>query len=237
MTAVFIGTIAAAAVGYLIGLIALRRTGIYFAMITVAIAEMFYFVEFNPLSAFTGGENGLPGVPTPIFNLGFTTVKFDTDQSLYTFLAVLLFRRHRAGAAHRALAGRRHPERDPRQSAARRGGRPQHPQLQAHRLRHRRGLCRLCRRPARRDAGLHAARRLHLRHLRPAGHADRDRRRRHAVRAAGRRHGLALSERLLPDDAASRRDLEAGARRRLRAAGLLPAPRHRRRHRGSLCAG
>src|SRR6185312_12093055 len=50
-------------VGYLIGLIALRRTGIYFAMITVAIAEVFYFVEFNPLSAFTGGENGLPGVP------------------------------------------------------------------------------------------------------------------------------------------------------------------------------
>ncbi len=56
--------------GYLVGLIALRRTGIYFAMITVAIAEVFFFVEFNPLSDFTGGENGLPGVPTPSFNLG-----------------------------------------------------------------------------------------------------------------------------------------------------------------------
>jgi len=65
VTAVFIGAVAAAAVGYLVGLIALRRTGIYFAMITVAIAEVFFFVEFNPLSAFTGGENGLPGVPTP----------------------------------------------------------------------------------------------------------------------------------------------------------------------------
>ena len=91
MAAVFIGTIVAAVVGYLIGLIALRRTGIYFAMITVAIAEMFYFVEFNPLSDFTGGENGLPGVPTPVFNLGFTTVKFDTDQSLYTLLAFCYF--------------------------------------------------------------------------------------------------------------------------------------------------
>ena len=91
MTAVFIGMIAAAVVGYLIGLIALRRTGIYFAMITVAIAEMFYFVEFNPLSDFTGGENGLPGVPTPVFNLGFTTVKFNTDQSLYVFLAFCYF--------------------------------------------------------------------------------------------------------------------------------------------------
>ncbi len=47
--ALIIGTVAAAAVGYLVGLIALRRTGIYFAMITVAIAEVFYFVEFNPL--------------------------------------------------------------------------------------------------------------------------------------------------------------------------------------------
>ena len=91
MTAVFIGMIAAAAIGFLVGLIALRRTGIYFAMITVAIAEVFYFVEFNPLSAFTGGENGLPGVPTPSFYLGFTTIKFDTDWTLYTFLAFWYF--------------------------------------------------------------------------------------------------------------------------------------------------
>ena len=91
MTAVFVGTIAAAVVGYLIGLIALRRTGIYFAMITVAIAEMFYFIEFNPLSNFTGGENGLPGVPAPVFNLGFTAIQFNTDQSLYTLLAFCYF--------------------------------------------------------------------------------------------------------------------------------------------------
>jgi branched-chain amino acid transport system ATP-binding protein/branched-chain amino acid transport system permease protein len=91
MTAVFIGTIAAAAIGYLIGLIALRRTGIYFAMITVAIGEVFYFVEFNPLSDFTGGENGLPGVPTPVFNLGFTTLQFNSDTSLYWLLAFCYF--------------------------------------------------------------------------------------------------------------------------------------------------
>src|ERR1700728_1860732 len=91
MTALFIGTMAAAAVGYLVGLIALRRTGIYFAMITVAIAEVFYFVEFNPLSYYTGGENGLPGVPTPTLYLGFKTVQFNTDWSLYTFLAFWYF--------------------------------------------------------------------------------------------------------------------------------------------------
>jgi ABC-type branched-subunit amino acid transport system permease subunit len=40
--ALIIGTIAATVVGFFVGLIALRRTGIYFAMITVAIAEVFY---------------------------------------------------------------------------------------------------------------------------------------------------------------------------------------------------
>ncbi|MCK1740278.1 branched-chain amino acid ABC transporter ATP-binding protein/permease [Bradyrhizobium sp. 139] len=89
--ALVIGMVAAAATGYLIGLIALRRTGIYFAMITVAIAEVFFFVEFNPLSDFTGGENGLPGVPTPSFNLGFTTIHFTNGWSLYQFIALCYF--------------------------------------------------------------------------------------------------------------------------------------------------
>ncbi|GAB1715504.1 MAG: amino acid/amide ABC transporter membrane protein 2, HAAT family / amino acid/amide ABC transporter ATP-binding protein 1, HAAT family [Nitrobacter sp.] len=89
--ALVIGMVAAAVTGYFIGLIALRRTGIYFAMITVAIAEVFYFVEFNPLAEWTGGENGLPGVPTPSFNLGFTTLHFTTGWSLYQFLAACYF--------------------------------------------------------------------------------------------------------------------------------------------------
>src|SRR5690606_7724302 len=89
--ALVLGMIVAAVVGYLVGLIALRRTGIYFAMITVAIAEVFYFVEFNPLAEWTGGENGLPGVPTPSLYLGFTTFHFTTGWSLYIFLAFCYF--------------------------------------------------------------------------------------------------------------------------------------------------
>jgi branched-chain amino acid transport system permease protein len=91
MAAIVIGAAVAGIVGYVIGLIALRRTGIYFAMITVAIAEVFFFVEFNPLSDFTGGENGLPGVPTPVFDLGFTVLEFDTDWTMYSFLAFWYF--------------------------------------------------------------------------------------------------------------------------------------------------
>ena len=89
--ALLIGTVVAAAVGYLVGMIALRRTGIYFAMITVAIAEVFFFVENSPLSAFTGGENGLPGVPAPVFDLGFTTIKVGSGWTMYGFLAVCYF--------------------------------------------------------------------------------------------------------------------------------------------------
>jgi branched-chain amino acid transport system permease protein len=89
--AVFIGAIVASVVGYLVGLIALRRTGIYFAMITVAIAEVFYFVEFSPLSDYTGGENGLPGVPTPAFDVGPYHLHFDSDWMMYGYLAVWFF--------------------------------------------------------------------------------------------------------------------------------------------------
>src|SRR5690242_9268057 len=91
ITALVIGMVAAAVVGYLVGLVALRRTGIYFAMITIAIAEVFFFVEFNPLSEWTGGENGLPGVPTPHLDLGFAKLSFTTGWSLYPFLAFCYF--------------------------------------------------------------------------------------------------------------------------------------------------
>jgi branched-chain amino acid transport system permease protein len=86
-----IGMIAAAAVGYVVGLIALRRTGIYFAMITVAIAETFFFLENNPLSEWTGGENGIPGVPTPSFNLFGWHYQVGPGWSMYGFLAVCYF--------------------------------------------------------------------------------------------------------------------------------------------------
>src|SRR6478609_8958127 len=66
-------------------------TGVYSAIITVAIAEVFFFVEFNPLSDFTGGENGLPGVPRQSFNLGFTTIHFTNGWSLYQFIALCYF--------------------------------------------------------------------------------------------------------------------------------------------------
>ncbi|RTL58131.1 MAG: branched-chain amino acid ABC transporter permease [Rhodocyclaceae bacterium] len=55
------GTVSAAALGWLFGLLAIRRQGIYFAMITLALAQMVFF--FLMQSSFTGGEDGLQGVP------------------------------------------------------------------------------------------------------------------------------------------------------------------------------
>jgi len=55
------GTAAAAVLGAVFGLVAIRRQGIYFAMITLALAQMVYF--FCLQAPFTGGEDGLQGVP------------------------------------------------------------------------------------------------------------------------------------------------------------------------------
>ena len=202
VTSVIIGTIVAAIVGYLVGLIALRRTGIYFAMITVAIAEVFYFVEFNPLSDYTGGENGLPGVPTPTLPLGFTTIHFNTDWSLYAFFAfwyfvgiVIALRIMRSPVGVILSAIRDNPLRAAAVGHNIHGYKLTAFVIAAAYAGFAGGLLGV-------HARLHAAGRLHLRHLGSTRHADSDRRRRHAVRAAARRHRLALSERFLPEHAA-----------------------------------
>ena len=55
------GTVFAALLGWVFGSLAIRRAGIYFAMITLALAQMLYFVLLQ--MKFLGGEDGLQGVP------------------------------------------------------------------------------------------------------------------------------------------------------------------------------
>jgi branched-chain amino acid transport system permease protein len=59
--AIVLGVLAAAALGFVMGLLAIRRQGIYFAMITLALAQMVYFAALR--APFTHGEDGLQGVP------------------------------------------------------------------------------------------------------------------------------------------------------------------------------
>ena len=81
------GVAASALIGYLVGSLAIRRQGIYFAMITLAFSQMIYFIYLQ--APFTGGEDGLQSIPRrPL--LGF--VDIDNDITMYYFVfAVVAF--------------------------------------------------------------------------------------------------------------------------------------------------
>ena len=72
------GTLAGAALGYLVGSLAIRRQGIYFAMITLALSQMLYFICLQ--APFTGGEDGLQGVPRGSL---FAMLDLKDDLTLY----------------------------------------------------------------------------------------------------------------------------------------------------------
>lgn len=86
LQAIAVGVVASAMLGLVIGLIAIRRSGIYFAMITLALAQLVYFVCLQ--APFTGGENGIQGVPRGEL-LGFLPLK-DDIKMYYFVLAVLV---------------------------------------------------------------------------------------------------------------------------------------------------
>lgn len=85
------GMLIAALTGLVVGAIAIRRQGIYFAMITLAMAQMVYFVFLQ--APFTGGEDGLQGVPRGAL---FGLLPLTSDLAMYffvlaIFVAVFLF--------------------------------------------------------------------------------------------------------------------------------------------------
>ena len=84
--ALALGTGAAALLSVVLGFLTLRRQGIYFAILTLAFGEMLYFAALSPLQQWTGGENGLTGLPTARF-LG---LPLDGD-NIYVFVAVIAF--------------------------------------------------------------------------------------------------------------------------------------------------
>jgi branched-chain amino acid transport system permease protein len=72
------GTLAGAVIGLFMGSLAIRRQGIYFTMITLALAQMLYFVFLQ--AKFTGGEDGLQGVPRGKL---FGFIDLSNDLTLY----------------------------------------------------------------------------------------------------------------------------------------------------------
>jgi branched-chain amino acid transport system permease protein len=74
-------TLVTAAAACAIGALCVRRTGLYFLMITFAFNQMFYFAAYS-FSSLTGGEDGLPGVNRPAF--------LANQQYFYVFVALIL---------------------------------------------------------------------------------------------------------------------------------------------------
>jgi branched-chain amino acid transport system permease protein len=83
---VLCGALAAGVLGFLIGSLAIRRQGIYFAMVTLAFAQMVYFVALQ--AEFTGGEDGIQGVPRgDLFGL----IPLAENMALYFFVLAVTF--------------------------------------------------------------------------------------------------------------------------------------------------
>jgi branched-chain amino acid transport system permease protein len=84
--AILAGVAGAAALGLVIGALAIRRQGIYFAMITLALAQMLYF--FCLQAPFTGGEDGIQSVPRGLL-FGLVDLR-NTLTMYFTVLAIFL---------------------------------------------------------------------------------------------------------------------------------------------------
>ena len=84
--AVLGGAVVAMVLAVPIGYLSVRRTGIYFAMVTLAFAQMIYFIA-NQWRDVTGGENGLQGIPK---NLGGLTDLINSDAFYFYYAALPL---------------------------------------------------------------------------------------------------------------------------------------------------
>jgi branched-chain amino acid transport system permease protein len=78
------GTAFAAALGFIAGSLAIRRLGIYFAMITLALAQMMYFFALQ--AKFTGGEDGIQAVPRGRL---FGVIDLAGNIAMYIFVAAV----------------------------------------------------------------------------------------------------------------------------------------------------
>src|SRR2546423_5904762 len=86
--AILTGTLTGCALGIIAGSLAIRRQGIYFAMITLALAQMMFFFALQ--AKFTGGEDGIQGVPRgKLFGL----IDLTSNNTMYALVAVIFLAR------------------------------------------------------------------------------------------------------------------------------------------------
>jgi branched-chain amino acid transport system permease protein len=92
--AIVLGTLASGALGAVVGALAIRRQGIYFAMITLAVAQMMYF--FYLQTPFTHGEDGIQAVPRGrlfgLIDLGNQYAMYYTVLAIFLAAFLLIYR-------------------------------------------------------------------------------------------------------------------------------------------------
>ena len=83
---VLVGTVAAA----LLGLLIVKLRGVYFAMVTIAFGQVFYFIAFR-WNAVTGGDDGLSGWKRQALDLGFTKIDILGNDKAFYYLVLVVF--------------------------------------------------------------------------------------------------------------------------------------------------
>ena len=88
--AILVGTVAGGLAATILGPLVMRRRGIYFAMITIAIGQLFYFVMVR-WNEVTGGEDGLSGFARQDIHLGSLTIPIASSGTAFYYLVLLCF--------------------------------------------------------------------------------------------------------------------------------------------------
>ena len=81
----FVSLILGTTLAAVIGALAIKKRGVYFAMISMAVAQMFYFLALSPLKKWTGGEDGLKFIPPLSLKIPFS-VDLQSPIPLYYFI-------------------------------------------------------------------------------------------------------------------------------------------------------
>lgn len=86
VTIIALGILAA-----IVGYFSLKQTALYFAILTLAFAEVFRFLMIDVLGDYTGGHDGLPGaIVRPSYEVGFLAVNLNDAWTLYAVTAIIL---------------------------------------------------------------------------------------------------------------------------------------------------
>jgi len=88
--ALVLGTLVGGIAGALLGALIVRRRGVYFAMVTIAFGQVFYYIAFR-WHSLTGGDDGLRGFHRQPLELGFTTFDILNDTNAFYYFVLLCF--------------------------------------------------------------------------------------------------------------------------------------------------